>query len=50
MFRFKDSILPLNKTLANSLKKIYGIGEQRSLYISNIFGFSSYFNINLLNY
>jgi len=50
MFRFKDSILPMNKTLANSLKKIYGIGEQRGLYISNAFGFSSYFNVNMLNY
>jgi len=50
MFRFKDSILPFNKTLANSLKKIYGIGEQRGLYIANIFGFSSYYNVNKLNY
>jgi small subunit ribosomal protein S13 len=50
MFRFKDSILPLNKTLPNSLKKIYGIGYQRGFYISNMFGFSNYFSVNLLNY
>jgi ribosomal protein S13 len=50
MLRFKDTILPLNRTLINSLKRIYGIGEQRSVYISSAFGFSSYFSINLLNY
>lgn len=50
MFRFKEAVLPFNKTLPNSLKRIYGMGEQRSVYLSNMFGFSSYLSVNLLNY
>jgi len=50
MFRFKDAFLPFNVTLYNSLRKIYGVGRQRALYISALFGFSSYYSINLLNY
>jgi ribosomal protein S13 len=47
LFKFKETILPFNRTLFNSLKEIYGIGFERALYISSLFGFSS---INRLNY
>lgn len=49
MFRFKETVLSLNKTLPNSLKSIYGVGEQKAVYLSSLFGFSSYYSVNFLN-
>lgn len=50
MFKFKNVVLNYNKNLVNSLKKIYGLGEQRCLYILNLFGINYFFNINSLNF
>ena len=50
MFRFKDAVLPFDRSLPNSFKKIYGIGFERAVYVSNLFGFSYRYSINRLNY
>src|SRR4029079_2425184 len=50
MFRYKETVLPFNRTLSNSLKKIYGIGFERAIYITSLFGFSSRYSINRINY
>ena len=49
MLRFKETVLSFNRTMPNSLKDIYGIGKQRGAYVSNLFGFSDHYSINLLN-
>ena len=50
MFRFKDTILPLNRTLLNSLTEIYGVGFARAAYILSLFGFAVSYSINRVNY
>ena len=50
MFKFKDVSLQLNLTVANSLKKIYGIGLQKSSYLFSMFGFSENVYIGILNH
>jgi|SRR6185436_608793 len=50
MFRFKETILPFNRTLVNSLKKVYGVGIERAVYIIGLFGFSYRYSINRINY
>jgi len=50
MFRFKDTFLPLNRTVCNSLTEIYGVGLQRALYATASFGYSAYYSINLVNH
>jgi len=49
MLRFKETVLSFNRTMPNSLKDIYGIGKQRGAYVSNLFGFSDHYSINLIN-
>jgi len=49
MFRFKEAVLPFDRSICNSLKKIYGVGSQKGLYLANLFGFSDRYSINLLN-
>jgi len=49
MFRFKDTIIPLNKGLRESLGYIYGIGRQRASYACDLYGFGLKFNVNNLN-
>jgi len=49
MFKFKNVKLNYNKRLYASLKKIYGIGEQRALYVLNTLGINGFFDINALN-
>jgi len=50
MFRFKDAVLPFDRTILNSLKIIYGVGWERAAYIATLFGFSNNYSINRLNY
>jgi ribosomal protein S13 len=49
MFKFKDTDLPFDYRLRDSLTSIYGIGFQRSSYICDSLGLGLSFNINLLN-
>jgi ribosomal protein S13 len=49
MFRFKETVLPFDRTISNSLKKIYGVGNQKGFYLANLFGFSDRYSINLIN-
>jgi|SRR6185503_3149105 len=49
MLRFKEAVLSFDKTIPNSLKKIYGVGIQKGMYLSNLFGLSDKYEINLLN-
>src|SRR5436853_6157193 len=49
MLRFKEVILPFDRTISNSLKKIYGVCNQKGLYLANMFGFSDRYSVNLLN-
>jgi len=49
MFKYKNVSLDYNKRLVHSLRKIFGIGEQKALNILNTLGFNYFFTINLLN-
>jgi small subunit ribosomal protein S13 len=49
MFKFKDTSLPYNCRLRDSLTAVYGVGYQKSSYICDSLGLGSTFNINYLN-
>ena len=49
MLRFKEAVLSFDRTMPNSLKNIYGVGRQKGAYLSNLFGFSEHYSINLMN-
>lgn len=49
MFKFKDTTLPYNCRLRDSLTTIYGVGFQRSSYICDSLGLGLMFNINFMN-
>lgn len=49
MYKFRTTVLPLNKKLSVSLKNIYGIGWYKINYILSFLGFSFLFFINSLN-
>lgn len=49
MFKFKDTNLPFNRRLRNSLTAIYGVGFQKSSYICDTLGLGLTFNVNIMN-
>jgi ribosomal protein S13 len=49
MFKFKDTNLPFNRRLRDSLTAIYGVGFQKSSYICDTLGLGLTFNINIMN-
>lgn len=49
MLKFKDTNLPYNCRLRDSLTAIYGVGFQKSSYICDTLGLGLSYNINLLN-
>ena len=49
MFKFKDTNLPYNRRLRDSLTEIYGVGFQKSSYICDTLGLGSNYNVNLMN-
>jgi len=49
MFKFKDTNLPYNRRLRDSLTAIYGVGFQKSSYICDTLGLGSNYNVNLMN-
>lgn len=49
MFKFKDTNLPYNCRLRDSLTAIYGVGFQKSSYICDTLGLGLTYNVNLMN-
>lgn len=49
MFKFRDTSLPFDCRLRDSLTNVYGLGYQRASYVCDSLGLGSSFSINSLN-
>ena len=49
MFKFKDTNIPFNRRLRDSLTAIHGVGFQKSSYICDTLGLGLTYNTNIMN-